>query len=53
MIDGKLTSDPHYFHLNSGFVPGKIYELVYTAKNPRSGGSWAGRGARLSLLFEI
>ena len=21
-------------HLNSGFVPGKIYELVYTAKNP-------------------
>ena len=34
MMEGKLTSDPHYFHLNSGFVPGKIYELVYTAKNP-------------------
>jgi hypothetical protein len=31
---GKLTPDPHYVHLNSGFVPGKIYELVYTAKNP-------------------
>jgi hypothetical protein len=34
VVDGKLTADPHYFHLNSGFVPGKIYELVYTAKNP-------------------
>ena len=34
VVDGKLTADPHYFHLNSGFVPGKIYELVYTSKNP-------------------
>lgn len=34
IVDGQLTSDPHYVHLNSGFVPGKIYELVYTAKNP-------------------
>jgi hypothetical protein len=34
VVAGKLTSDPHYVHLNSGFVPGKIYELVYTAKNP-------------------
>jgi hypothetical protein len=34
VADGKLTSDPHYVHLNSGFLPGKIYELVYTAKNP-------------------
>ncbi|MCU1219660.1 MAG: hypothetical protein JWN42_857, partial [Candidatus Angelobacter sp.] len=33
-VDGKLTSDPHYVHLNTGFVPGRIYELVYTAKNP-------------------
>jgi hypothetical protein len=32
-VDGKLTSDPHYVHLNTGFVPGRIYELVYTAKN--------------------
>jgi alpha/beta hydrolase family protein len=34
VADGKLTSDPHYVHLSSGFLPGKIYELVYTAKNP-------------------
>ena len=34
VVDGQLTPDPHYVHLNSGFVPGKIYELVYTAKNP-------------------
>ena len=34
VVEGKLTPDPHYFHLNGGFVPGKIYELVYTAKNP-------------------
>jgi hypothetical protein len=34
IVDGQLKADPHYVHLNSGFVPGKIYELVYTAKNP-------------------
>jgi hypothetical protein len=34
VVEGKLTADPHYVHLNDGFVPGKIYELVYTAKNP-------------------
>jgi hypothetical protein len=34
IVDGQLTPDPHYVHLNSGFVPGRIYELVYTAKNP-------------------
>jgi hypothetical protein len=34
VVEGKLTADPHYVHLNGGFVPGKIYELVYTAKNP-------------------
>jgi hypothetical protein len=34
VVEGKLTSDPHYFHLNGGFTPGRIYELVYTAKNP-------------------
>ncbi len=38
VVDGKLTADPHYFHLNSGFVPGKIYELVYTSKNPAVAG---------------
>ena len=34
VVDGQLKPDPHYVHLNSGFVPGKIYELVYTAKDP-------------------
>jgi hypothetical protein len=34
VADGQLKADPHYVHLNNGFVPGKIYELVYTAKNP-------------------
>ena len=34
IVDGLLKADPHYVHLNSGFIPGKIYELVYTAKNP-------------------
>jgi len=34
MVDGKLTPDPHFVHLNTGFVPGKIYELVYSSKNP-------------------
>lgn len=34
VVEGRLTANPHYVHLNSGFVPGKIYELVYTAKNP-------------------
>jgi hypothetical protein len=34
VVEGKLTADPHYVHLNTGFVPGRIYELVYTAKNP-------------------
>jgi len=38
VVAGKLTPDPHYVHLNSGFVPGKIYELVYTAKNPAVAG---------------
>ncbi|MGB8129745.1 MAG: alpha/beta hydrolase domain-containing protein [Candidatus Angelobacter sp.] len=34
VVDGKLMSDPHFIHLNSGFVPGKIYEVVYSSKNP-------------------
>jgi hypothetical protein len=33
-VAGKLTADPHFTHLNSGFLPGNIYEVVYTAKNP-------------------
>ena len=34
VVQGQITADPHFVHLNSGFVPGKIYELVYTAKDP-------------------
>jgi hypothetical protein len=34
VVDGKLTPDPHFVHLNTGFVPGKIYEVVYSSKNP-------------------
>jgi len=33
-VDGKLVDDPHYVYLNTGFVPGKIYEIVYSAKDP-------------------
>ncbi len=33
-VDGHLEADPHYLHLNSGFLPGKIYEFVYTAQDP-------------------
>jgi len=34
LVDGKLAPDPHFIHLNTGFVPGKIYEVVYSSKNP-------------------
>jgi hypothetical protein len=34
LLQGQLAPDPHYVHLNSGFLPGRIYELVYTAKDP-------------------
>jgi hypothetical protein len=34
VVDGKLTPDPHFIHLNTGFAPGKIYEVVYNTKNP-------------------
>src|SRR5258708_10572234 len=33
-VDGKLVDDPHFIHLNGGFLPGKIYEVVYEAKEP-------------------
>jgi len=33
-VEGKLTPDPHYLHLDDGFQAGKIYELVYEAKDP-------------------
>jgi len=34
VVAGKLTHDPHFIHLNTGFIPGKIYEVVYSSKNP-------------------
>src|SRR5579859_2199638 len=34
VVDGKLTPDSHFIHLNAGFVPGKIYEVVYSSKDP-------------------
>ena len=33
-VDGKLLDDPHFIHLDGGFLPGKIYEVVYEAKDP-------------------
>jgi hypothetical protein len=33
-VDGKLVNDPHFIHLGGGFQPGKIYEVVYEAKDP-------------------
>jgi hypothetical protein len=32
--DGKLAADPHFIHLDGGFQAGKIYEVVYEAKDP-------------------
>ncbi|HWZ45786.1 MAG TPA: alpha/beta hydrolase domain-containing protein [Candidatus Saccharimonadales bacterium] len=37
-VQGQVVADTHFVHLNSGFLPGKIYELVYTAKNPKVAG---------------
>jgi hypothetical protein len=33
-VDGKLAADPHFIHLDSGFQAGKVYEVVYEAKDP-------------------
>jgi hypothetical protein len=33
-VQGQLTPDPHYIHLNGGFTPGRIYEAIYSAKDP-------------------
>jgi Alpha/beta hydrolase domain len=32
--EGQLVADPHFIHLDGGFLPGKIYEVVYEAKDP-------------------
>jgi hypothetical protein len=31
---GRLVDDPTHIHLAGGFLPGKIYELVYRARDP-------------------
>jgi hypothetical protein len=33
-VDGKLSASDRFLHLNTGFVPGKIYELVYVVQDP-------------------
>jgi hypothetical protein len=32
--DGRPVDDPAWIHLDGGFQPGKIYELVYRARDP-------------------
>jgi len=36
--DGKAIPDPEQLYVKEGFRPGWLYELVYTAKNPRVSG---------------
>ncbi|HKV60934.1 MAG TPA: alpha/beta hydrolase domain-containing protein [Candidatus Acidoferrum sp.] len=33
-VEGKLLNDPHFVHMEGGFQTGKIYEIVYEAKDP-------------------
>jgi hypothetical protein len=33
-VEGNVVSDPHFIHLDGGFQPGRIYEVVYEAKDP-------------------
>jgi hypothetical protein len=33
-VQGQLVADPHFIHLDGGFLPGKLYEVVYEAKDP-------------------
>jgi hypothetical protein len=37
-VEGKFVNDPHFLHLDGGFLPGKIYEVVYEATNPAVAG---------------
>lgn len=37
-VDGKLVNDPRFLHLDGGFQSGKIYEIVYEAKDPAVAG---------------
>lgn len=41
-VDGKLTANNRFVHLNDGFQPGKIYEYVYVVADPVvAGGGFA------------
>src|SRR5438445_8712756 len=33
-VEGQLLADAHFIHLDGGFLPGKIYEVVYEARDP-------------------
>lgn len=33
-VNGKVTADNRWLHLDGGFEPGKIYELVFVAQDP-------------------
>ena len=33
-VNGKLVASDRYIHLEGGFQPGRIYELVYVVQNP-------------------
>lgn len=48
--NGRLTPDPTWLYLKSGFQPGKIYELIYTVANPRIVGLGLA-GARDAISF--
>jgi Alpha/beta hydrolase domain len=34
VVDGKLVADGRHLYMKSGFLPGKIYELVYVVRDP-------------------
>ncbi len=36
--DGRLIADPTHLYIKEGFEPGRLYDLVYTAKAPRVSG---------------
>lgn len=38
LVDGKPVPDPTRLHVKQGFRPGWLYELVYTARDPRVSG---------------
>jgi hypothetical protein len=33
-VEGQLVADSHFIHVDRGFLAGKIYEVVYEAKDP-------------------